>query len=133
VLIAQFNVTKFDAPLGPGTDTPAPQAQALDAVIRGVQGGEMPYAMYAMGGILGILLGVGLFPGLGVLVGLSMYLPVFYIFTYGLGCLANMAVGKIKGQQWAEEWGVPLCAGLVVGEAVLALLVNSLVLVRGAA
>ena len=133
VLIAQFNMTKFGAPLGPGTDTPAPQAQALAAVIHGVQGGEMPYAMYAMGGLLGILLGVGLFPGLGVLVGLSMYLPVFYIFTYGLGCLANMAAGKIKGRQWAEEWGVPLCAGLVVGEAVLALLVNTIVLVRGGA
>lgn len=134
VLIAQANATKFDGlPLGPGTDTPAPQAQALNAVITGVQGGEMPYALYGMGGALGILLGIGLFPGLGVLVGLSMYLPVFYIFTYGLGCLANMAVGRIKGRTWAEEWGVPLCAGLVVGEAVLSLIVSSIVLVRGAA
>ena len=134
VLIAQVNVEKFEGiPLGPATDTPAPQAQALSAVIQGVQGGEMPYAMYGMGGVLGILLGVGLFPGLGVLVGLSMYLPVFYIFTYGLGCLANIAVGKIKGREWAEEWGVPLCAGLVVGEAVLALIVNIVVLLKGGA
>lgn len=132
VLIAQVNAQKFDGvPIGPGTDTPAPQAQALSAVIQGVQGGEMPYAMYGMGGLLGIVLGVGLFPGLGVLVGLSMYLPVFYIFTYGLGCLANIAVGRIKGRHWAEEWGVPLCAGLVVGEAVLALIVNIVILLRG--
>jgi uncharacterized oligopeptide transporter (OPT) family protein len=134
ILIASVNAQKFDGiPIGPGTDTPAPQAQALSAVIQGVQGGEMPYAMYGMGGLLGVLLGVGMFPGLGVLVGLSMYLPVFYIFTYGIGCLANIAVGKIKGRQWAEEWGVPLCAGLVVGEAVLALIVNIIILITGGA
>lgn len=68
---------------------------------------------------------------IGALLGLSIYLPVIYIFTYGLGCLANMAIGKIKGRAWAEEWGVPLCAGLIVGEAMLALVINAIVLIRG--
>ena len=131
VLITQANVKQFGVPIGPGTDTTAPQAVALQAVIQGVQGGSMPYALYAMGGILGILLGIGLFPGLGVLVGLSMYLPVDNIFTYGIGCLLNIAVAKVKGRDWAEEWGVPFCAGLVVGEAVLQLIINSIVLLRG--
>ncbi len=133
VLITQVNVQQGGPPLGPGTQTPAPQAQALEAVISGVQGGEMPYALYGMGGLLGILLGVGLFPGLGVLVGLSMYLPVAYILTYGIGCIANMVVGRIKGRAWAEEWGVPLCAGLIVGEAVLSLCISAVVLMGGGA
>lgn len=131
VLIASVNTQQVGLPLGPGTPTVAPQAQALKAVIEGVQGEQMPYALYGFGAALGALLGIGLFPGLGVLVGLSMYLPIYYILTYGLGCLANMAVGAVKGRRWAEEWGVPFCAGLVVGEAVLALVINSVVLVRG--
>ncbi len=76
----------------------------------------MPYALYGMGSLLGILLGLGAFSGLGVLIGLSMVLPFYYILTYGIGCLLNMLVGAIKGRTWAEEWGVPFCAGLIVGE-----------------
>jgi uncharacterized oligopeptide transporter (OPT) family protein len=131
VLIASANMRQFGIPMGPGTDTVAPQAQALQAVITGVQGGEMPYALYGLGSVLGILLGLGAFSGLGVLVGLSMYLPIVYILTYGVGCLANMLLARIKGRAWAEEWGVPFCAGLIVGEAVLALVINSIVLIKG--
>jgi putative OPT family oligopeptide transporter len=130
-LIVQANLKAGGPPIGPGTDTEAPQAQALQKVIEGVQGGEMPYALYGFGALLGVLLGLGAFPGLGVLVGLSMYLPITYILTYGLGCLTNMAVSKIKGKAWAEEWGVPFCAGLVVGEAMLAMIINGIVLVQG--
>ena len=131
VLIASVNMRTVGVPIGPGTDTVAPQAQALKAVIEGVQGGEMPYALYGLGAVLGVLLGLGAFPGLGVLVGLSMYLPIAYILTYGIGCVANMVVGRIKGRAWAEEWGVPFCAGLIVGEAILSLVVNSIVLITG--
>lgn len=131
VLIAGVNLRQFGVPIGPGTPTVAPQAQALQAVITGVQGGEMPYTLYGLGAALGALLGLGAFAGLGVLVGLSMYLPFYYILTYGIGCVANMVVGKIKGRAWAEEWGVPFCAGLIVGEAILALVINAIVLLRG--
>lgn len=131
VLIAGVNMKQSGIPIGPGTETVAPQAQALEAVIRGVQGGEMPYMLYGLGAALGALLGLGAFSGLGVLVGLSMYLPIVYILTYGLGCVVNMLVAKIKGRAWAEEWGVPFCAGLIVGEALLALGINSIVLLRG--
>lgn len=131
VLIASVNMRQVGIPIGPGTPTVAPQAQALQAVIVGVQGGQMPYALYGLGAVLGGLLGLGAFPGLGVLVGLSMYLPIIYILTYGVGCVLNMVVGWIKGRTWAEEWGVPFCAGLIVGEAILALVINSLVLILG--
>jgi len=131
MLIVGANLKLTGKPIGPGTPTSAPQAQALQAVITGVQGGEMPYALYGVGALLGVLLGLGSFAGLGVLVGLSMYLPFAYILTYGLGCLANISLGRLKGRAWAEAWGVPFCAGLIVGEAMLALIINSLVLIRG--
>jgi uncharacterized oligopeptide transporter (OPT) family protein len=130
LLIVEANRRSFGVPIGPGTQTTAPQAQALQAIINGIQGGEMPYALYVAGAVLGAGLGLGPIAGLGVLVGLSMYLPAKYIMTYGLGCIANMVVGKIAGRSWAEEWGVPLCAGLIVGEAILAMVINLFVLAR---
>lgn len=130
-LIAAVNMKQTGIAMGPGTQTTAPQAQALQAVITGVQGGDMPYALYGLGAALGMLLGLGSFAGLGVLVGLSMYLPFLYISTYGIGCLLNMLVSKIKGRSWAEEWGVPLAAGLIVGESLLQLTINIIVLAAG--
>lgn len=131
LLIAAVNSRQFGVPMGEGTPTTAPQAQALQAVINGVQGGDMPYALYGLGAVLGLLLGLGAFAGLGVLVGLSMYLPFIYISTYGIGCIVNITVARIKGRAWAEEWGVPFAAGLIVGEAILALIINAIVLIRG--
>ncbi len=130
LLIAQANMEKFGVAMGPGTDTTAPQAQALQAVITGVQGGDMPYVLYGGGALMGALLGIGSFSGLGVLVGLSMYLPMNYIATYGIGCIIAMIVGKMKGARWAEEWGVPLAAGFIVGDALLGLGVNFIVLLQ---
>src|SRR5690606_15314496 len=71
VLIAQANLAQGGPAIGPGAPNGAiaPQAQALQAVITGVQGGEMPYALYGFGALLGALLGLGAFSGLGVLVG----------------------------------------------------------------
>lgn len=127
VIIMRNQSLSGGLPIGPGTDTPAPQAQALQAVILGVQGNELPYALYIAGALLGVLLGAGAFASLGVLVGLSMYLPLQYVLTYGLGCLANMAVTRVKGRVWAEEWGVPFAAGLIVGEALLAMVINIII------
>ena len=128
LIIVEVNMTKFGVPIGAGTDTTAPQAQALQAIILGVQGGEMPYALYGFGALMGMLLGMGSFAGLGVLVGLSMFLPFFYIATYGIGCVTNIVLTRIKGARWCENWGVPVAAGLIVGEALLALVINLLVL-----
>ncbi len=129
LVIASANMKQFGIAMGPGTPTEAPQAQALQAVITGVQGGEMPYALYGFGALIGALMGLGAFSGLGVLVGLSMYLPFIYIATYGIGCVIQMLLSKVKGKSWTEEWGVPVGAGLIVGESVFALIVNIIILV----
>jgi uncharacterized oligopeptide transporter (OPT) family protein len=63
-----------------------------------------------------------------VLIGLSMYLPFIYIATYGIGCLANMVITRMKGRRWCEDWGIPFAAGLIVGESILALVINIIVL-----
>ena len=91
--------------------------------------GEMPFLLYGFGAVVGLLLGLGSFAGLGVLVGLSMYLPFAYISTYGIGCVIQIIVSKLFGRSKAEGWGVPFCAGLIVGEALLALVINIYVLI----
>ena len=131
MIIATVNIKAHGVAFGEGTPTPAPQAQALEAVITGVQGGDMPYTIYGIGAMLGVVLGLGAFAGLGVLIGISMYLPFFYIATYGIGCVVNIMVTRIKGKAWAESWGVPFAAGLIVGESLLSLGINLFVLLSG--
>jgi len=128
LLIVAANQKDFGIAIGPGTPTVAPQAQALQAVINGVQGGQMPYALYGFGALLGALLGLGSFAGLGVLVGLSMYLPFNNIATYGVGCILNIVIGRIWGRSFVQDWGIPFAAGLIVGESIIQLVVNMLVL-----
>ncbi|MEM7309406.1 MAG: OPT family oligopeptide transporter [Planctomycetota bacterium] len=118
-LLARSNMNEFGAAFGPGTDSPAPQAAALQGAIDGIRGGDAPYHLFAMGGLLGAGLSLSGLAGLGVLVGLSMYLPLAYLLPYGLGCLLQMLCQKMKGAAWTETWGVPFAAGMLVGEGLL--------------
>jgi putative OPT family oligopeptide transporter len=104
---------------GAGTSIPAPQAQALDAAISGVVGGDVPLGKYASGALIGGVLSASTFTGLGVMVGLSMYLPLVYLLPFGLGSVMNVVSGKLRGRRWVENTGVPLAAGLIVGDAIV--------------
>jgi putative OPT family oligopeptide transporter len=106
---------------GPGTKIPAPQATAVRATIVALRGGEAPIGKYILGGVLGAFLSSSGIPGLGVLVGISMYLPLYYILMYGIGCISVVAVERGKGKEWSEENGVPFASGLIVGECFVVL------------
>ncbi len=102
---------------GPGTSLPAPQGGALMGIIDAVKSGNVPVDKYFMGAAVGGCLGAAPLPGLGVLVGLAMYLPFSITLGYGIGCLVQMGIQKVKGLEFCEHKLVPLCAGLIVGEA----------------
>ncbi len=119
ITVAVIHVIWTAYGFGAGTSIPAPQAQALDAAISGVVGGEVPLAKYASGALIGAVLSASTFTGLGVMVGLSMYLPLVYLLPFGLGSVMNVVSGKLKGRRWVENTGVPLAAGLIVGDAVV--------------
>lgn len=104
---------------GEGTPLPAPQAGALMGIIDAVQSGNIPVDKYVLGGIVGALLGAAPMAGLGVLIGLAMYLPFSITLGYGLGCFITMGVQKRKGTAFCEHKIVPLAAGLIVGEAIM--------------
>ncbi|MBC8403671.1 MAG: OPT/YSL family transporter [Planctomycetes bacterium] len=97
----------------------APQAGALKSAIQIVQDGNVPIGKYAGGAILGVVVSFLVSPGLGVMVGLSMYLPFEYMIVFGIGGILNILISRRKGVRWAEDKGVPLAAGLIVGDALV--------------
>jgi uncharacterized oligopeptide transporter (OPT) family protein len=98
-------------------ELPAPQGTALKSVIEGVLSGNVPTDKYLMGGLIGALLGAAPMMGLGVLVGLSIYLPFAMTLAYGVGCVIHIAFRRWKGADFCAHKLVPFSAGLIVGEA----------------
>ena len=97
---------------------PAPQGQALASMVEGILGGDVPTEKYVAGAILGGILSA-LIGGLGVTVGLGFYLPFNIVLTYSLGTLARELTDRTKGRDWSENVGIPVAAGLIVGEALV--------------
>ena len=102
-------------PLNPNLS--APQGSALAAVIGGLGQGAAPLDKYVTGTAIG--LGLGIFPisGVGVLVGLAMYLPFHITLTYGLGCFLSIGLERSLGSRWIGATLVPVAAGFIIGEA----------------
>ncbi len=98
---------------------PAPQGQALASMISGILGGEVPVQKYLAGAGLGALLSASGVGGLGVLVGLGFYLPFNIVLTYSLGTVLRLFTDAKLGHRYADDVGIPVAAGLIVGEALV--------------
>jgi putative OPT family oligopeptide transporter len=104
---------------GPGTPLPAPQAATLTSIVEAVKNHSVPIDKFLLGSLVGLLLGAAPVAGLGVLMGLAMYLPLSITLGYGIGCLMEMAITTRKGLTFTENKIVPLAAGLIIGEAII--------------
>jgi putative OPT family oligopeptide transporter len=117
ILILIFILNKA---YGLGTNKlPAPQGNALAKMIEGILGGNVPVKKYIAGAGLGALLSASGIGGLGILVGLGFYLPFDIVLTYTIGTILRLLVDWRKGSRYSEEVGVPVAAGLIVGEALV--------------
>jgi putative OPT family oligopeptide transporter len=97
---------------------PAPQGQALASMVNGIMGGDVPTEKYLAGAGLGAML--SLFqPGLGITVGLGFYLPFNIVLTYSIGTLLRVVSDHKLGNSFGENVGIPVAAGLIVGEALV--------------
>lgn len=97
---------------------PAPQGQALASMINGITGGDIPAQKYLAGAGLGAML--SLFqPGLGITVGLGFYLPFNIVLTYSIGTVIRVISDYKLGHSYAENTGIPVMAGFIVGEALV--------------
>jgi len=118
----------LDKSYGLGSEQlPAPQAQALASTIDGILGGDVPTEKYMAGAVLGGVLSA-VMGGLGITVGLGFYLPFNIVLTYSLGTIAREVSNRVKGNTWSEEVGIPIAAGLIIGEALVGV-GNALVIV----
>ena len=100
------------------TALPAPQGQALASMVEGILGGDVPVEKYAAGAVLGGLLSA-VVGGLGITVGLGFYLPFNIVLTYSLGTLSREIADRKMGRSWSDSVGIPIAAGLIVGEALV--------------
>jgi uncharacterized oligopeptide transporter (OPT) family protein len=98
---------------------PAPQATALASVTEGILNDNVPAYRYAAGGGLGLLLAMSGLGGIGVLIALGFYMPFSVALTYTIGNLSRIVADKVMGTKWSHEIGIPIAAGLIVGEALV--------------
>ena len=54
-----------------------------------------------------------------MLVGLGFYLPFNIVLTYTIGSIVRVSTDAKKGHRWSHDVGVPIAAGLIVGEALV--------------
>ena len=98
---------------------PAPQATALASVIDGIMTEDVPDYRYAAGGGLGLLLAMSGLGGIGVLIGLGFYMPFAIVLTYTIGNILRILSDSLFGKRFSQEVGIPIAAGLIVGEALV--------------
>jgi len=105
---------------GLGSDKlPAPQGTVLASMIEGILKGDVPVHKYLAGAGLGALLSVTGIGGLGIQVGLGFYLPFSIVLTYTIGTVSRIVSDKAMGKHFSEQVGIPIAAGLIIGEGVV--------------
>jgi len=105
---------------GLGSDKlPAPQGTALASMMKGILTGDVPVFKYLAGAGLGALLSATGIGGLGIQVGLGFYLPFSIVLTYTIGTILRIVSDKTKGQHFSEQVGIPIAAGLIIGEGIV--------------
>jgi putative OPT family oligopeptide transporter len=103
-----------------GSETlPAPQATALATVMDGILNDNVPVYRYVAGSGLGFLLAISGLGGIGVLVALGFYMPFHIVLTYTIGNLMRIGSDRLFGNNFAHDVGVPVAAGLMIGEALM--------------
>ena len=98
---------------------PAPQGTALASMVEGIVERDVPAYRYVAGGGLGTVLSFSGLGGIGVLIGLGFYMPFDIVLTYTIGNILRILCDRFAGKRFSEQVGVPIAAGLIVGEALV--------------
>jgi putative OPT family oligopeptide transporter len=103
-------------------DLPAPQGNLMAVIVEGVMGGqEQPLILFALGGIIAVLLEMARVPALAF--GLGMYLPIEINMAVFAGAAAGHFIsrsGKTEEEREArKEQGTLIASGLMAGAAII--------------
>ncbi|MEC9352023.1 MAG: OPT/YSL family transporter [Planctomycetota bacterium] len=101
------------------SDSDQADAAGEGGIIERLEKGGIPVYKYIAGATIGLLVSLLISPGLGVMIGLSLYLPFEYMIVFGLGGILSIFIGWKFGARFAEDKGVPIAAGLIVGDALV--------------
>jgi putative OPT family oligopeptide transporter len=109
----------LDKAYGIGSDRlPSPQAAVLATTIEGILKGDAPFLKYLAGaGIGGLIAPIS--AGTAVTVALGFYLPFSIILTFSIGIVLRELSNRFFGKEWSESQGIPIAAGLIIGEALV--------------
>lgn len=102
-----------------GDELPAPQAMVLAGMIESIVDGDVPMHRYAAGAGMGLMLALSGLGGIGVLIGLGFYMPFNIVITYTIGNVLRVLSDRFLGRRFGFEVGVPVAAGMIVGEALV--------------
>jgi len=91
----------------------------LASMIEGILKGDVPVYKYLAGAGLGALLSTTGIGGLGIQVGLGFYLPFSIVLTYTIGTILRIVSDRTKGRHFSEQAGIPIAAGLIIGEGLV--------------
>ncbi len=133
------------ADMDPGMALEAPQANLMKQIASGIFSGSLDWSMLGAGVLVGLAVIAadwllrkterGSLPPLAV--GLGIYLPPTIGVTLTIGALLGYGIqralkkyGQSKGKAWvaaAEERGLLLASGLIVGESLMGLLIAAII------
>jgi len=104
---------------------PAPQANMIAAVVRGLMtGGEQPYLLYALGGLIAILVTMAGIPTLAFALG--MYLPISLTSAQLVGGFVAWFVARSGGSDRVREarksQGMLIASGMMAGAAIFGII-----------
>jgi putative OPT family oligopeptide transporter len=106
---------------------PAPQASLMAMIVKGVISGGLPYTLFAIGVVIGIMLSILRVPVLAFALGL--YLPLSLSAATMVGGLARAYVNKKNDSAHTQERGILLASGLIGGDACIGIAIAFLTLV----
>ena len=107
-----------EATSGSGESSDSSESGIIDRLEKG----GIPVYKYLAGAAIGLLVSLLVSPGLGVMIGLSLYLPFEYMIVFGIGGLLSIFITRKFGARFAEDKGVPIAAGLIVGDALVGII-----------
>lgn len=116
-----FTIMEGGQPV-PNPDLPAPQGNLMAAIVSGVMGGEeQALLLFALGGLVAILLEMAKVPALAF--GLGMYLPIEINMAVYFGAAVGWFIGRSgkteEDKEARKEQGTLIASGLMAGAAII--------------
>jgi len=100
---------------------PAPQATLMSMIAQGVISGDLPYTLFGVGVVIGLVLSILRISVLSVALGI--YLPLSLTTATMVGGLVRAYVNRKTGVEAEQERGVLFASGLIGGDACIGILI----------